>query len=66
MLEERERERSAKGITLRLQRYHAPLLDAKIAALSGLGGALLTHLLGVRQQLGLFNAEVDRCYNISR
>jgi hypothetical protein len=35
-LEERERERSAKGITLRLQRYPAPLLDAKIAALLNL------------------------------
>jgi hypothetical protein len=45
---------------MRLQKHSAPLLDAKINAVTGLRGELLSHLLAVKQQLDWFNDEVDR------
>ena len=63
MFQEQAREAKERGVAMRLQKYSAPLLDAKINALTGLRGESLSHLLGVKQQLGWFNDEVDRVHH---
>ena len=60
LFQEQAREARERGVAMQLQKYPTPLLDAKISALTGLGGELLGHLLAVKQQLGWFNDEVDR------